>query len=38
MDHTDGSARCTMAGAKLKNAAVTGAAETAPRGALRPAK
>ena len=33
-----GSALATIAGAKLKNAAVTGAAPTRPSGAARPAK
>ena len=36
--HTSGSARATMCGAKLKNAATTGAAGTGPSGADRPAK
>ena len=37
-DHTSGSARATMAGAKLKNAPTTGPGPTAPSGAARPAK
>lgn len=36
--HTSGSARSTMLGAKLKKAATTGGASTAPNGAARPAK
>ena len=36
--HTDGNARATIGGAKLKNAAVTVGASTGPSGAARPAK
>jgi hypothetical protein len=36
--HTDGSARSTIDGAKLKIVAVTGPAPTAPKGAARVAK
>ena len=38
MLQTAGSARPTNGGAKLKNAAMTGGASTAPTGAARPAK